>query len=67
MNQVNEVLKAELTKLGLGSVQQIRYNLNVPELVTASLIEGESILADTGALAVNTSPFKGRSPNDKIW
>lgn len=65
MNQVNEVLRTELTKLGFGSVQNVKYNLNVAELVTESLKRGESILVDTGALAVNTSPFTGRSPNDK--
>src|SRR5690606_21376145 len=40
-------------------------NLNLPGLVSESLKNGESQLADTGALVVNTSPFTGRSPNDK--
>jgi len=65
MSQINEVLRAELTKLGLGDVQKVKYNLNIPELVTESLVNGEGKLADTGALVVNTSPYTGRSPNDK--
>ena len=65
MNQINTVLRVELDKLGLGSVQEIKYNLNIPELVSESLENHESQLANTGALVVNTSPFTGRSPNDK--
>ena len=65
MNEANDVLRAELTKLGLGEVKEVRYNLNIAELVTESLSRGETKLADTGALVVNTSPFTGRSPNDK--
>ena len=65
MNQINEVLKAELIKLGFSEDQEIKYNLNIPEMVSESLMNGESQLADTGALVVNTSPFTGRSPNDK--
>src|SRR5690606_35669030 len=65
MNQINEVLKAELKKLGFSEDQEIKYNLNIPEMVSESLMNGESQLADTGALVVNTSPFTGRSPNDK--
>ena len=65
MNQINEIMRAELDKLGLSAVQDVKYNLNIPELVTESLKNGEAKLADTGALVVNTSPFTGRSPNDK--
>ena len=65
MNQVKEVLRAELEKLGLGAVREVKYNLSIPQLVMESLKNDEAILADTGALVVNTSPFTGRSPNDK--
>ena len=65
MKEVNEILRAELTKIGLGDVKKIKYNLSIPELVTESLCNGEAKLADTGAIVVNTSPYTGRSPNDK--
>ncbi len=65
MKEVNEILRAELTKIGLGDVKEIKYNLSIPELVTESLCNGEAKLADTGAIVVNTSPYTGRSPNDK--
>ena len=65
MKQVNQCLRNELEKLGLGSDQKVKYNQTVPEIVTESLMQNETVLADTGALVVNTSPFTGRSPNDK--
>jgi len=65
MIQINEVLRAGLEKLGFTEIPEIKYNLIIPELVSESLKNGESQLADTGALVVNTSPFTGRSPNDK--
>lgn len=65
MKEVNEILRAELTKIGLRDVKDIKYNLSIPELVTESLCNGEAKLADTGAIVVNTSPYTGRSPNDK--
>lgn len=65
MNQIDDVLKAGLEELGFTDLQKVKYNLNIPELVSESLKNGESQLADTGALVVNTSPFTGRSPNDK--
>ena len=65
MKEVYEILRAELTKLGLGKVKEVKYNLSILELVTESLRCDEAKLADTGALVVNTSPYTGRSPNDK--
>ena len=65
MKEANEILRAELDKLGLGEVKEVKYNLSIPELVTESLCRGETKLADSGAIVVNTSPFTGRSPNDK--
>jgi phosphoenolpyruvate carboxykinase (ATP) len=43
----------------------IHHNLSVPELIEAAIRRGEGVLTSTGALAVNTSPFTGRSPQDK--
>ena len=65
MELINEALKSELEKLGLGEVEDVRYNLDKAALVMLAVLDGEGILSDSGALIVNTSPFTGRSPNDK--
>ena len=65
VNQNNQILRNELEKLGLGGISNVKYDQTVPEIVTESIIHNEAVLADTGALVVNTSPFTGRSPNDK--
>ena len=65
METLNEAIRSELEKLGLADVKDVRYNLNKAELITQAVLDGEGVLSDTGALVVNTSPFTGRSPNDK--
>jgi len=41
-------------------------NLTPAELVRHSLINGEGVLTDTGALMADTGEFTGRSPKDKF-
>lgn len=65
METLNEAIRSELQKLGLTEVKEIRYNLNKADLITQAVLDGEGVLSDSGALVVNTSPFTGRSPNDK--
>ena len=43
----------------------VHRNLSPTVLIEKSIINGEGILTDTGALAVTTGKFTGRSPNDK--
>jgi phosphoenolpyruvate carboxykinase (ATP) len=57
---------ATIASLGLGNVSAAYWNLNPAELVEETIIRGEGILTDTGALAVDTGEFTGRSPKDKF-
>lgn len=57
---------ASIASLGLENVSAAYWNLNAAELVEETLIRGEGILTDTGALAVDTGEFTGRSPKDKF-
>ena len=52
--------------LGLdGDAVAVR-NPSIPYLVAEAIKNGEGQLSHTGALAVNTGKYTGRSPNDKF-
>ena len=57
---------ATIASLGLGNVSQAFWNLAPSELVEETILREEGILSDTGALAVDTGEFTGRSPKDKF-
>lgn len=57
---------ANLDKLGLGNVANAFWNLTPAELVEESILRGMGVLADTGALAIDTGEFTGRSPKDRF-
>lgn len=58
--------KANLEEYGLGNVAAAYWNLNPSELVEDTIIRGEGVLSSTGALAIDTGEFTGRSPKDKF-
>ena len=60
------ISKETLVKLGLKHSESIHYQSTPEELVQDTLRMGEGVLTDSGALAINTGEFTGRSPNDKF-
>lgn len=57
---------ATVASLGLTNVAVAYWNLNPAELVEETIVTGQGVLTDTGALAVDTGKFTGRSPKDKF-
>lgn len=55
-----------LVKLGLTQTESIHYQSTPDELVQDTLRIGEGELTDSGALAIRTGEFTGRSPKDKF-
>ena len=57
---------ASVAQLGLKNVAAAYWNLNVAELVEDTILLGDGVLSDTGALSIDTGEFKGRSPKDRF-
>lgn len=57
---------ADLSYLGLNNAENVFWNLTPAELVEETIVRGQGMLTHTGALAVNTGEFTGRSPKDRF-
>ncbi|NPA66700.1 MAG: phosphoenolpyruvate carboxykinase (ATP) [Epsilonproteobacteria bacterium] len=57
----------ELEELGLQNVGEVFYNLSYDELIDHELKNGEVTMTESGATAVDTGIFTGRSPKDKYF
>ena len=57
---------ATVADLGLADVSAAYWNLTPAELIEKTITDGEGILTDTKALAINTGKFTGRSPKDRF-
>ena len=57
---------ASVADLGLKNVAAAYWNLTPAELAEETILYGMGELTDTGALAVDTGEFTGRSPKDKF-
>jgi phosphoenolpyruvate carboxykinase (ATP) len=56
----------DLNAIGLGKVDTAYWNLPPQELINDTLKRNQGVLTDTGALAIDTGEFTGRSPKDKF-
>lgn len=57
---------ASLESIGLTHLGNCFWNLTPSELVEDAIVNGEGILTDTGAIAIETGEFTGRSPQDRF-
>ena len=57
---------ASLASIGLKNVSTAYWNLSSAELAEETILNGEGEFTETGALAVDTGEFTGRSPKDKF-
>ncbi|MCH2233800.1 MAG: phosphoenolpyruvate carboxykinase (ATP) [Crocinitomicaceae bacterium] len=57
---------ASLEEIGLSNIRNAFWNLSPAELVEDCIITGEGVLTDTGAIAIETGEFTGRSPQDRF-
>ncbi len=55
-----------IADIGLKNVSSAYWNLTPAELIEESIVCGDGELTDSGALAVDTGEFTGRSPKDKF-
>ncbi|MCB9222712.1 MAG: phosphoenolpyruvate carboxykinase (ATP) [Crocinitomicaceae bacterium] len=65
-NYGKKAANASLESIGLNNIANAYWNLTPAELVEDAIINGQGVLTDTGALAIQTGEFTGRSPQDRF-
>lgn len=66
MNKITEKQAAELRSVGINNCNQVYWQLTPEELVEETIKRDMGVLADNGAICVNTGTFTGRSPKDRF-
>lgn len=59
-------MQSNLKYLGIETNQKEYWNLTPSELADSTVLKGQGVFADNGAVAVNTGEFTGRSPEDRF-
>ena len=62
---IPEGLSLGLARLGINHPANVLYNGSRAELIEEAVKNHEGCFSSSGAFVVNTSPYTGRSPNDK--
>jgi len=62
----NSMHENTLAYLGIHNTGNVLWNLAPAELVEETIVRGEGVMADSGAIMVDTGTFTGRSPKDKF-
>lgn len=57
---------ADLSILGRNHSANVFWNMDQAELVEETITNGQGVFADSGALAIDTGEFTGRSPADRF-
>ncbi|MEN8787855.1 MAG: phosphoenolpyruvate carboxykinase (ATP) [Flavobacteriales bacterium] len=57
---------SNLKEIGLGNIDTAFWNLTPADLTEETILRGQGVLSDTGALVINTGEFTGRSPKDRF-
>ena len=55
-----------LKELGFKNLSKVHWNLSPLSLTEISVNQKMGVITDTGALAINTGKFTGRSPKDRF-
>lgn len=66
VHQGNTPFRPDLVQVGLTKARNIWWNLPPARLIERTLLSGEGKLTSSGALAIDTGRFTGRSPKDRF-
>ena len=67
MNETgNRSANASVSQLGIKDAANVYWNLTPEDLTKRSIEMGEAIVTDSGAIAIDTGKFTGRSPKDRF-